>query len=238
MKTFFILSLMSFSNLCFSEDCNRLVEALKDRNMLNAKIELNNNCNGIFEVKDDFGDAKGISLKSEISTLIRFYKACSENFKKHEIASLDFCLTNHDIENSATQLDKYLNTDFEKEIKKWTALVSESKRKRLDLIKKAKAEREALVTKEENDRKKQQEDDYKSGADLVRTGCSLQAIISRSKSVIENENEIGKISGVVNKSVLHRHGQFIVSSQNRLNEIGEEFKKRLGKPIDLSSCNR
>lgn len=231
----FIAAFVIFISVDSFADCSKTFDFIRKRDFLGANMIFRGDCQNQ-KIKNSNLDINDRDIK--ISTVISNMDDCNKHYKDKNISEVKSCLYSFELKPAIELVDSLAKTKLIEDYKKWDMLVN-GKKYKAEADRKAKEESEKLrLTQEESDRKKKKEEDFKSGADLVSAGCSVKAIISRSKSIIDNENEVGKISGVVNKSVLYQQGQVIVASQNRLKEISDEFQQRLGRPIDLSTCNR
>jgi hypothetical protein len=72
----------------------------------------------------------------------------------------------------------------------------------------------------------------------VAQACEVLAEIKSSQQTIQEQKNIGKISGVVNKSVLYQAGGEINASNKELSALKAKYHSQTGNPLDLGRCGR
>jgi hypothetical protein len=198
----FIFSLSAFA------DCQKTFEYVRKRDFLGANMIFRGDCKGQ-KIKNSDLDINDRDIK--ISIVISNMDDCNKHYKDKNISEVKSCLYSFELKPAIQLVDSLAKTKLIEDYQKWDLLVNGTKYK-AEADRKAKIESEKIrLAQEEKDRRKKEEDDFNSGADLLRTACSINSLISRAKGEIESENEIGKISGVVNKSKLYQSGQIIVA---------------------------
>lgn len=74
---------------------------------------------------------------------------------------------------------------------------------------------------------------------ILARACQSKDWISWNQTVIDNQKEIGKTSGYVDKKALYEAGAQIVGAKASLKQYAEEYRaKSGGKPLDLSKCEK
>jgi hypothetical protein len=68
---------------------------------------------------------------------------------------------------------------------------------------------------------------------LVDGACEKLAEIRQYEAKIEQEREIGAVSGAVNLDVLHSNGEMVVSLKKELSDLIRQYKERTGKTMAL-----
>ncbi|MBL7557701.1 MAG: hypothetical protein JNM24_17865 [Bdellovibrionaceae bacterium] len=66
--------------------------------------------------------------------------------------------------------------------------------------------------------------------------CEIDDRIKLAKTVITSENEVGSVSGYVDKKKLYDAGKVIQINQDRIKHFSDEFKAKFGKSWDASEC--
>lgn len=94
--------------------------------------------------------------------------------------------------------------------------------------------RKAELEMEQN--AKQQEEYENSPAFYSKKLCEMTDIIKAAKGIISKEQEIGKVSGVVDKQRLYEAGQAITANERHIKHFSAEYKSKFGKLWKLSEC--
>lgn len=66
--------------------------------------------------------------------------------------------------------------------------------------------------------------------------CEIDDRIKLAKTLIDRENEAGKISGFIDKNKLYEAGKVIQINQDRIKHFSEEYKIKFGKSWTSSEC--
>jgi len=74
------------------------------------------------------------------------------------------------------------------------------------------------------------------GIDIYENACAAKDSINYFKNKIEKENAVGKISGVVDKAILHDAGKRIIIFTDLLSGYDQEHRRRFSKPLDMEKC--
>ncbi len=72
----------------------------------------------------------------------------------------------------------------------------------------------------------------------VAQACEVMAEIKSSQQTIQEQKNIAKISGVVNKAVLYQAGGEINASSKELTALKTKYHSQTGKSLDLGRCGR
>lgn len=84
---------------------------------------------------------------------------------------------------------------------------------------------------------REQHRQYKESPEGILTAaCETNSDIRYEQGIIDDENAIGRTSGVVNKRVLHEAGGRIVELKKELSMLKEEYRKKTGKTLSLGAC--
>lgn len=233
----FSLSLFIVSLNASAGNCDQFIKSLKERNMKMANVELNNNCDArSYEVEDEFGDSKHVNLQIPFINIVRHYPDCKDAFTSKNIPELKKCFTEKDINSMSEIIDAYFSTEFKKELDSWKDLLELKKKESRDAAAKDKKAKEELAAQEKVREDKVKQERLKNGTDLWEQACTMDFLIRRNKKFIDNENEIGKVSGFVNKNNLHKWGSEIVAFKKHLSRTEKDFSDRTGKVISLKDC--
>lgn len=128
-----------------------------------------------------------------------------------------------------TELSKFRNTDY--------CRFKQIEAAQIALNKKTEAEEVAQAKATDNAEKERREKEiYDKGEDQIAIACNLHTLIKMRNQVIANENEAGKISGVVNKEVLYRAGKDIVMFKKLQKEAIDTYRERFDRKMDMSQC--
>ena len=236
MKKIIFLIFVIFSGSTMSNTCNNLIDALKKRDMKKAMVELLNNCSGKIEVQDEFGDSKDVEISRDMANLIRLYPDCNDAATGNSYYKLEECLKDSEIESSGLKVDKYFNTGFGKEFQNWQTKIAENHRLKKERDKNDQFEKEAIAAKEKELNDKNKKESFENGSDLLNQACSFDFLIRKNQKFINNENEVGKVSGFYNKEKLYKLGTELVTFRKLLNNTKMKYSKRMKKAISLSSC--
>lgn len=66
--------------------------------------------------------------------------------------------------------------------------------------------------------------------------CNMESRIFEARKQIDKENEVGKVSGTVNKTKLHQLGQFVVDSESYLESFKKKYLSVSGNEWSSGSC--
>lgn len=237
LSKFLYLSLFLISLKASAGNCDQFIKSLKERDIKLARVELNNNCDArSYEVEDEFGDSKNINLQIAFSNVVRHYPDCKNAFISKNIPELRKCFEEKDINSMSEIIDAYFTTEFKKELDSWRDLLELKKKESRDAAAKAKKAKEELAAQEKVREDKVKQERLKNGTDLKEQACTMDFLIRRNHKFIENENEVGKVSGYVNKNKLHKWGTEIVAFKKHLSKTEKDFTDRTGKAISLKDC--
>lgn len=79
---------------------------------------------------------------------------------------------------------------------------------------------------------------YLKSADYVKDlACEDLQILKSNQAIIKHQNEVGRVSGTVDKVVLYKAGQKVVNAKAAIAASKTEYKKRSGKVLDLTGCS-
>jgi len=76
----------------------------------------------------------------------------------------------------------------------------------------------------------------KSPEGIHRQACEAVGLQDDAQAMIDEQKEIGRISGIVNMEQLHTWGTVIVLGKADIKKFHEEYKSKTGKALDLSDC--
>lgn len=114
-----------------------------------------------------------------------------------------------------------IDNDFKKEISRINSEISQLNKKASQKIADEKAKTDAYENSSEYYSKKL---------------CETDDRIKLAKTVIDRENEAGKISGFIDKNKLYEAGKVIQINQDRIKHFSEEYKTKFGKSWTASEC--
>lgn len=86
------------------------------------------------------------------------------------------------------------------------------------------------------DTKEKERIHHNSPSGMLERACSINEAIKRQQSYIDFQKEVGKKSGVVNASILHKAGSQVVQLEYQLNNLGKDYKVKTGKNLNLKVC--
>lgn len=86
-------------------------------------------------------------------------------------------------------------------------------------------------------RETQRTEEYQASPEGLKDRmCDIQEKIQKQEDVIANQNEIGKVSGVVNQEILYKAGNEVVRLKKNLDAVKKEYKKATKKDFDHRLC--
>lgn len=118
---------------------------------------------------------------------------------------------------AAANLTKYFRTK-----------VDELKSQGLELAKSAQAEHEKRL--------EELKAEESSPEGIRKLACRTYSVIKMAKKSIEDEREVGKVSGVVDRAKLHEAGQYILGYSRQLKGLAKKYKSMSGREWHSSMC--
>jgi len=209
------------------------IQHLQKGDFLSASIDFNRDCrNKKIEGLLISTEQKDIYLSNVISNI----SYCNQNYRDKVTSEVKSCLSSFDLKDAIAFTDNLASTSFKNDYNNWDQLTNGAKYREEAA---AKVKAGELVRKKFEDEKVEaakKDRDFKSGQDLMNQACSYDFIIRRNQKFIDNEHEVGKVSGFVDKNKLHRFGSEIVAIKKYLSSTEKQYQQRLGKPFKLSGC--
>lgn len=140
------------------------------------------------------------------------------------------------IHENLSQIKKYAGVDLFTFKEKYKELLEkENARIKLEIAEYEKASKVIAAKMVEQEIKEQGKElnDPQFYKDKV---CEYKNLIAMAQKAIKNENEVGRISGVVDKEKLHKAGTMVRNFTELTETAKSEYKKKFGKPLGTSHC--
>lgn len=219
-------------------DCYKAIELINKREMRGANIEFQKNCkNREFKITNEYGDKRELKDKEFwFQKVFNHYDDCLESFKNKNVRQVRSCLNKDGLMEASTFLDSNLGSNLLVDINQWKKFV-ETETDKANKTRKEKENEEKRIAAEKKAKEDKERKEYvDSGQNLIDQGCSLDFLSRRNEKFIERENEVGKVSGYVDKNKLHRWGSELVAFKKQLGKLQKEYTEKFGKPMSLGGC--
>ncbi len=195
----------------------------------------------------------------DVSTLINsaknYIEGCKDKVEKaKKLSPLDTAYENIDFNESFRKLQEDFSSDCQLKIQeKWSSISAIKKYSTVDLFpifrslesdfKKEVIRINSEMSHIENQHSKKVADEkarmdaYENSQEYYsKKLCEIDDRIKLAKSIIDRENEVGKISGIINKNKLYEAGKAIQINQDRVKHFSKEYKAKFGKAWTVSEC--